>query len=88
MGQAARKSHHRRCNQLTERPDAPAERLEQIPRAVRKRPRRCNSETSISAMLCSKSRGPHCEWPSMKPPWLPVVVTGLDPPVRARLPLV
>jgi hypothetical protein len=27
MGQAARKWHHRRCNQLMERPDAPAERL-------------------------------------------------------------
>ena len=29
MGQAARRWHHRRCNQLMECPDAPAERLEQ-----------------------------------------------------------
>ena len=34
MGQAARTWHHRRCNQLTECPDAPAERLEQIPRRL------------------------------------------------------
>ena len=32
MGQAARKWHHRRCSQLMECPDAPAERLEQVPR--------------------------------------------------------
>src|SRR5580700_11960568 len=32
MGQAARRWHHRRCSQLMECPDAPAERLEQVPR--------------------------------------------------------
>ena len=34
MGQAARRWHHRRCNQLMECPDAPAERLEQVPRRL------------------------------------------------------
>jgi hypothetical protein len=35
-------------------------------RAVRNRPRRCSSGTNRSTILCSWSRGPHCEWPSLR----------------------